>query len=166
MKSLELRWGLLIGIANLVWLYGTFYAGLHTRGVAGIQVVTLGAFLLSLIGYVFALRAVVRREPETSYLEGLKSGAVVAGVVALVAMIAQVGYFKVVNPDWTEYMVGETRKFFEARGLPEEGIAEQVEGARKTFGLGSYVIQSALGAVFLGVLFSSIIMIFLRKRRA
>ena len=166
MRSPELRWGLIIGLVNLAWLYGTYYAGLHTRGMVGIQVLTIGSFLLSIVGYVFALREVVRREPETSYLEGIRSGAVIAGIVAVIAVIAQFGYFKLVNPGWTDYMVEQTREHFAAQGLPADQVEEIAEQSRKTFGLASYMIQSALGAIFLGMLSSAIILIFLRRKRA
>jgi hypothetical protein len=165
MISRELRWGLIIGLANLVWLYGSFYLGMHSRGVAWIQVMGIVSILISVAGYVLAHREIIRAEPETTFIEGLKSGAIIAGVVAVCAVIVQVGYFKIVNPGWTDYMVEESRRHFEELGVPADKVPEYLENSRKTFSLGSYAIQASVGAFVIGMISSAITLLFLVRRR-
>jgi len=164
MGALELRWGLIIGAANLVWLYASYFLGMHTNGLAWIQVAGLSGVLISVVGYVLALRALVRERPEITYLEGLKSGVLVAGIVALIAVVAQVGYFVLINPDWTEYMVEETRRHYQGTGATREEIDSWAEDARTTFSLGSYATQAALGSLVVGIVSCAIIMAFVRRR--
>mgnify|MGYP003633961006 CR=1 FL=1 len=165
MGAIELRWGLIIGGANLGWLYGSYYMGMQTSGLGMIQIMTLVSVVISIIGYVCALRAIVKAEPEITCLEGVKSGAIVVGVVTVVAVLAQVGYHKLVFPGFTKYMVGETEIFYRNNGLPAEQVIEMAEGAGKTFGLASYAMQSALGALIIGMITVTIVMAILRRRR-
>jgi len=164
MGSLELKWGVIIGMVNMAWLYLSYYLGMHDSGLAMIQLMTLVSVLLSVIGYVLGLRAITRRFPETQYLEGLRSGAIIAGIVAVFAALSQVIYFKVINPGWTARMVELTRQYYLESGLPEAEAEQFAEGAKQTFGLGSYMIQSALGAIIIGMISTAVVMLFLRRK--
>lgn len=166
MGSLELRWGLIIGGANLIWLYLSFYLGMHSSGLKGIQIMSLVGVLLSVSGYLLALRTLTRRFPETDYRDGLRSGALIAGVAAVVAVLAQVGYFTLVNPGFTDEMVALTRAYYLEAGLPEQEATQIAEGARTTYGIGFHTFQAALGAVMIGMVSSAIMMIFLRGKEA
>src|SRR5687768_3012513 len=95
-----LAWGQYIGLANLAWLYLAYYLGLHTSGIWVFQVFMLGWFLLTLAGFILAMRTVKRRDPSVGYIGGLGAGA----LAALVAVVMQVGYFTVVHPAWPEVM--------------------------------------------------------------
>lgn len=165
MGSLELRWGVIIGLVNLLWLYLSFYLGMHTSGLAWIQVMGLVGMVLSVVGYVLGLRAVSRRFPEMTFLEGVKSGIRIAGIVAVFAVIAQLGYFYIVHPEWTDTMVAETAKYYESQGVTGADLEEYKEGARTTFGLRSYLIQAALGALLVGAVSSLVVVAVLQRGR-
>jgi len=165
MKSLELKWGIIIGLAGTVWLYFSCYMGMHSNGMGQIQVMTLIGIGISLLGYIFGLKAIKKQEPELEYLEGVKSGAIIAGIEAAIAVVKQVGYFKFVNPGWTEYMVGETKLHYEKLGASKVELEEHVVAAWKLFSFKNYMFQSALTAVVLGIIFSAIIMLFLKGRK-
>lgn len=165
MGSLELRWGLMIGAANMVWLYLSYYLGMHDRGLGSIQIMGLISVIISVFGYLLALKALMKKFPETRFLEGIRSGAIIAGVVAIFAAVAQVGYFKIINPGWTDHMVALTRSFYLESGLSENEASEYAEGAKKTFGLASYMVQAALGALIIGMISTTVIMAIFRNRR-
>lgn len=160
MKSFEWRWGFLIGLANVAWLVASWAAGWHERGIGMIQVTVFLAMALSFSGYVLAMRSLLKRQPETTVLEGLRSGAFIAVVSAAIAVAGQFAYFHWINPGWTEYMVGETRRHYESLGVEEARVAEIAEGAKTTFGFASYATQAAAGAVLQGVLFSAVAVVF------
>lgn len=166
--SLETRsavkWGTLLGVANLVWLYLSYYLGLHTSGLTIFQIVPLVWFLLTLGGYLLAFREIKRVKPTLRYGEGLRAGLVMAGITALIGVVMQVGYYTLIHPAWPEYMVGETRAYFTAQGLPASEVEQMVEQARTTFSLTSYATQSALSALVGGVVLSAIIMFFVRRQ--
>lgn len=159
-----LLWGLYIGLANLVWLYAAYYLGLHTNGIMVFQVFMLGWFLLTLGGFILALRAIKREKPTLGYREGLGYGAAAAAVSALVAVLMQLGYYKVIHPQWPEVMAEQTRNHFTAEGLAESEVAKRVEESRGSFTLTNYAIASAMTALVTGTVLSAIIMTFLRNR--
>lgn len=150
----------------MVWLFLSYYLGMHDGGLVMIQWMTLFAVLISVIGYLLALRSLTRTFPEIQYLEGIRSGAIIAGVAAVIAALAQVIYFQWINPGRTDQMVELTRAYYLESGLSENDANQFAEGARKTFGMTSYIIQSALGAIIIGMMSTAIMMLFLRRRRA
>lgn len=160
MKSFEWKWGALIGLANVVWLVLSWAFGWHAKGIGMIQVTVFLAMALTFVGYTLAMRALLIREPETTVLEGMRSGGLIAVVTALFAVGGQFLYFHWVNPGWTEYMIGETRRHYEGMGIDGARLDEIAEGARTTFGLASYATQAAVGALLQGVLFSVVTIAF------
>lgn len=167
MKSLELKWGLIIGAANLLWLYLSYYLGMHTKGIVQVQVMSGISLLITLVGFIFAFRELGRREPEYTFIEGVKTGGLIAVITALIALVTQFGYFKVVHPGFTDYMVEESRLWAEQRELTPEQMKEFLEAAKRNFSFRSYLFQSSVGALFFGCVFSIVISIVhhLRKRR-
>jgi hypothetical protein len=160
------KWGLFIGLANLLWLYVAYYLGLHTSGIMVFQVFMLVWLALTATGFILALRAVKRQNPALSYLGGIGTGAVSAFVSAVVAVIAQVGYFTVVHPAWPEVMAQQTKAHFTAQGMSPAQVEQMVLQARDSFTLSNYAVSSAATALIVGIVLSAIIMIFLRRRSA
>lgn len=159
-----LGWGAAIGLVNLVWLYAAYYIGLHTNGIAVFQVFMTVWLLLTCIGFVLALRSAKRRKPQRGYLSGVLFGAAMALASAVMAVVAQVGYFKVVHPEWPEFMAKQTREHFAAQGAAVEQIAQFEAQARDYFTLSNYAVSSAVTAFILGLIVSAIAMLFLRRR--
>lgn len=160
------RWGLFIGLANLVWLYLAYYLGLHTSGIMVFQVFMLVWLSLTVTGFILALRTIKRQNSTLSYWGGIGAGAVSALVSAVIAVIAQVGYFTVVHPAWPEVMAQQTRTHFTAQGMSPTQVEQMVLQARGSFTLTNYAVSSAVTALIVGIVLSAIIMIFLRHRGA
>ena len=76
------------------------------------------------------------------------------------AVIAQIGYWKVIHPEWPDYILGETQKILEKQGLSENEVNQAIEQSRKSFTLRNYAIQSASSAFVLGVILSAIVLLF------
>lgn len=162
MKTFEWKWGLLIGAANFAWLVLSWAMGLHSRGIAMIQVTVALSFAINFVAYALAMRAILREAPETSFAEGLRSGAVMAVLAAAVAVAGQFVYFKAINPGWTEYMVGEARAFYLSAGMEEARVEEIAEAAGTTYGFASYATQAGVGALLQGIVFSAMNLLVLR----
>ena len=162
-SSLALRWGLLIGLANMVWLYLAFWVGMHTSTPTLFQLFMLGWLFLNIFGYLWGLKSMKRAAKSWSFLKGFGAGALMAITSAFIAVIAQIGYWKVVNPGWPDYMAQRTRELMEERGLPEAQIEAGVKATMEAMTMTSYAIQSALSALVLGLVLSALHMIFLRK---
>ncbi|MBP6783751.1 MAG: DUF4199 domain-containing protein [Verrucomicrobiales bacterium] len=164
MKPYEWKWGLAIGFANMLWLFLSFFMGMHSSGIGLIQVTVALAFFITLIGYVLAFRAIGKVRPDNHFAEGLKSGAIIAVIAACLAILSQLIYFQWINPGWTDYMVSQTRDHFSARGLDAAQVEAMVTQAKASFSLRSYTIQAGFGAILQGVIFSAMIMGVIRWR--
>jgi hypothetical protein len=160
------KWGLFIGLANLVWLYLAYFLGLHTSGILVFQVFMVVWLAVTVTGFILTLRATKRQNPSLSYWGGLGAGSVAAVVSAVVAVIAQVGYFTVVHPAWPQVMAQQTEAHFTAQGMSPEQVEQMVAQARGSFTLSNYAVASAATALIVGIVLSAIIMVFLRRRPA
>ncbi len=158
------RWGLYIGLANLAWLYGAYYLGLHTSGIKVFQFFLLMWLVMTITGFILCLRAVRRQDPTLSYLGGVKAGAVAALVLVIIATMAQVGYVKVIHPEWPEVMVQQTQAHFTSLGMTETQLQKMTTKARNSFTLANYTLYSAVTTMVLGIALSLIVMIFHRSR--
>src|SRR5262245_13452835 len=102
--------GLLIGFVNLVWLYLAYFLGLHTSGLAVFQGFMLIWLAVNIAACIVALKSLRQAAGGLSYWGGVQAGALAAIASAVVAVIGQIGYFKVIHPEWPEYMVEQTRQ--------------------------------------------------------
>ena len=159
----SLKWGVIIGLANLTWLYAAFYLGLHTSGILIFQVFMLIWLAITVVGFIFALLSIRRKSEAWTYLRGLYLGSLVALVSALFAVIAQIGYFTVIHPQWPEVMAGQAKDHFKSQGLSDAELLQKVDEAKEFFTLTNYATQSAISALILGILLTAILMIFLRR---
>ncbi len=158
--NLSLKWGLGIGAANLIWLYLAYWLGLHTNGIMVFQLFMLLWLALNIALYILSLRTLRKNTPSLTYLGGLGAGGLMSLISGLIAIVAQIGYFKVVHPEWQDYLVGESLKHSQI----QEPSEEQLEQLRAAFSLPSYAVQSFFAALLLGLFLSAVIMIFLRSR--
>lgn len=163
---IELKWGALIGVVNLAWLYASYYLGLRDNGLALIQASVLVGGIISIVGYILGMREVHKAVPEATFIESIRSGVVMCGLATVIVVLAQIGYLKVVDPGYTDYIVGEIGDYYEGAGLGADEMIQIEEGARKTYGFTSCLLHAGLGAFLTGIIATFIIVAFrLRLRR-
>lgn len=164
-KSLELRWGLIIGGVSTLWLFGAYYLGMHDGGMAANQAGFLVSVMILVMGYMLAIRNLIEKFPETEFREGVRFGALVSGIVAAFAALSQVIYFKLINPDRTADMVEFARQYYIQAGVAEDRATLLAKGAEKDFSLQSFVLQSFLLALIVGMISTSILLLLFRQKR-
>jgi hypothetical protein len=96
---------------------------------------------------------------------GVRTGAMIDVITALIAVLMQIGYYTAIHPAWPEYMSQQAREYFSRQGLSQAQTEKMAAEAHQGFSLESYATQSALTALLAGIVLSAIIMIFLRHRR-
>jgi len=165
MKRLDIKWGIILGLVYLAWLLGSYFLGMHTDGIAKIQIVVLVNLVLILCTLILALQAIKNNEETLNFKEGVKSGAIISLIAGVIAMGAQVIYFQWVHPEFPEYMEEQTRAYYANLGVDEDAFPELLEEAENNFSLKSYMIQALGGQFLFGTIFSAMIMVFLRSRR-
>lgn len=163
-KGCDWKWGPVIGGAGVASFVLTWSLGWHERGLGMLQVSSTLPILIHFVGYVLALGALFRREPETRFGEGVKEGGLVAAGVGAVAALGQALYLKFLDPGWTDRLADLVRARYAEAGFAGESLEEIVEGARSTYGFASSVIQAGIGGLLLGIVFSALIVAVLRFR--
>ncbi len=160
-----IRWGIIIGLVNMAWLYGSFYMGMHTHGIRSMQSVTVVAAVLNVVAYVVALGMETRRIGPMPYGKGFKFGFGTTLINAVMAAVAQIGYFKVIHPEWPSFMVGQSRRYFEEQKLSPEKIESLVAQSAAYFRLESYMLQAVISTLLIGTVLSAALMLILRRKR-
>ncbi len=158
MKSREWKWGLLIGAVNVTWLMVSWLAGWHGGGIGAFQVAIVLGFCLSFAGFVLAFREITRAEPEITFPEGVRSGALVAVLSALLTAGGWALYLGLLNPGMSDHLVSEVRTWYASTGMTPEQVDQIAAEARDAFGLKAYIVKGGVGAFVLGILFSVVLM--------
>ncbi len=158
--SIELKWGALIGVVNLAWLYASYYLEMRDNGLALIQASVLVGGIISIVGYILGMREVNKAVPEATFIESMRSGVVMCGLATVIVVLAQIGYLKVIDPGYTDYIVGEIGDYYEGAGLGADEMIQIEEGARKTYGFTSCLLHAGLGAFLTGIIATFIIVAF------
>lgn len=163
MKPAEWKYGLIVGAASLVWLLVSYFAGMRSSGLGGIQIATLVGNLVCIGGIVWAVGSVKKRIPEATFRELVKSGLVAAGVAAVVVSLGHLVYFLLIDPDFASRVAGYYRPMFEGMKMPEEQIEELLTRVRRDFGWKIGTLQAGLGTIVLGSIATVVVAAFLRR---
>lgn len=158
MKSQEWKWGLLIGSVNVVWLLVSWLLGWHGSGIGLFQVAIVLGFFVSFVGFVFAFRSITKDEPETTFAEGIRVGAVIAAISGLLTAGGWALYLGMINPGMSDYLISEVRAYYTTAGVAPDQIELIAADAKSAFGLKAYTIKGGVGAFVFGIVYSAIIM--------
>ena len=158
MKSQEWKWGLIIGAVNIAWLFVSWLLGWHGSGIGLFQVAIVSGFFLSFVGFVLAFRSLTRDEPETTFAEGIRSGAVIAVLAGLLMAAGWALYLGTINPGMSAHLVSEVRAYYTAAGVAPDQVDLIAAEAKDAFGLSANTIKGGVGAFILGIIYSAMIM--------
>lgn len=152
---IELKWGLIISVAALMWLVFEYVAGLHSRHIEWHSTVTMFWIPVAIGLLVVALGKRKRASLNTlSYWEGVRSGAIIALVIAVVTPLMLWIFVTYINPTFFENMI----RF----ATTQTGLS--VEEASGNFNYRSYAITSVLGSTAGTVLTAMVAMVFMRAK--
>ncbi len=152
--AIELKWGLIFFAITLLWMILEKIGGLHSSNIGYHQILTIFFTIPAILIYILALRE--KRQSTTSgftWEEGLKSGAIVTLIVAALSPLGQLITHLYLSPEYFENVIDYT---------VENGKMTEEE-AKNYFNLKSYIWQSAVGAVLMGLLTSAIVAIFTKR---
>ena len=154
---IELKWALIFAGVTLLWMLLERVAGLHDQHIHLHMVITNLFAIPAIVMMTLALREKRRVffDGSMSYLQGVKAGALVSLFIALLSPGTQWVISKVVTPKYFSNMNAYS---------VEAGHYETEAAAAAYFNLGTYMVQSAAGALIMGLLTTAVVMIFLRSR--
>ncbi len=159
MKSLThaIKWGLIFVASALAWMVFERAMGWHGARIEQHPVMTNLFAVVAITVYVFALRDKRRQLGGTmTWTQGFVAGLLVSVVVAVLSPLSQ----------WLTHAVITPAYFSNAIAYAvESGKMAQAE-AEAFFNLGSYIVQSAVGALIMGAITAAIVALFLKRKHA
>ncbi|POY38942.1 hypothetical protein C3K47_00110 [Solitalea longa] len=147
----EFKWALVISLLNFIWLLLEYAVGLHDRYLSVLPYVTLFSIIIPV---VFIRKALVeKRENEylknISFWQSMLSGSFITVVCSVISVFSMMIYFKLINPQFTDFMVEYVAKKAADNG---ENIAQASERARIYFSMKSYMQKAFGGTMLIGLL--------------
>ncbi len=166
-----LRRAVLIGCIQAAWLLCGFT--LLTTLLPQVPRASLRAttgllgMLVLLGGIGFAMRQ-ARREAEGdfTYLQAMRAGLVVSGVVAVTVSLASLLYVTVLSPGFAARMIDEAVANARAVGASPEEVERARRSAAREFSTAAQVLMPLVAQTVAGAFFSSILAVFFRQKRA
>jgi tetrahydromethanopterin S-methyltransferase subunit B len=141
--DVELKYGLGITVASLLWLTGEMLLGLHDKYIELHPTVTLAGILIPIAGAVYA--TLERRSKTTgafTWREAFVYGLVRTAIVTLLAIPSQYVFHKLINPAFFSHAIAYSQRI----GYPNP---------EAYFNLASYMRQAVVGSLIMGVVLSA-----------
>lgn len=153
--GIEIKWGILFIVIQLVWMFGERIAGLHNENIEQHKIITNFFALVAIAVYVVALLDKRKNDLDgkMNWKQGFFAGLIVTAVVTILTPLSQYLTSTIISPDHFENMISYT---------VNSGEMTQ-EAAEAYFNLKNYMIQSIVFAPIIGIVTSAIVAIFTRK---
>ncbi|MTB52010.1 DUF4199 domain-containing protein [Lewinella sp. W8] len=151
----ELKWALIFTGMMFLWMIGERLTGLHDVHIDKHPIFTNFVAIPAIIIFVLALRE--KRDKDLdgkmTWMQGFISGLIISVIIAVLSPLMQFITLTYVSPQYFENAIAYS---------VESGNATQEE-AESFFNLNSYLIMGAIGSIFMGMVTSAIVAIFVRK---
>jgi len=154
----EIRWALIFSGMFLAWMAMERIAGLHSTQLSKQQLITPFILVPSFVIYILALRSKRKSvyDNKITYKQSLVSGLWLTIFIVLLSPVNQIVTSTIISPDYFSNLTAYT---------VSNGIMTP-EQAQKQFNNGNYIIQSVVGGLITGMLFTAIISLFIKSKPA
>lgn len=155
--SIEIKWAFIFVFMMLAWILFEKSLGWHDELIDQHSSFTNLVAIPSIIIYVFALLDKKKNyyHGQMSYKNGFLSGVIISVIVAVLSPFTQYITVEYITPDFFNNMIEYS---------VSSGALNQEE-AEAWFNLKSYMIQSVIGALVMGVITSAIVAIFTKSKK-
>lgn len=154
--SIEIKWGIIFTLFTLLWMILERMLGWHDVHIAKHAALTNLFAIPAVILVVLALR-----DKRSNYFDGTmtwKQGFLTGlGLTVVIVLLSPLSMWitnSIITPNYFENVIAFS---------VESGKLTQ-EQAEKYFSMGSYIIQSTIGAAVMGTVTSAIVAFFLKKK--
>lgn len=156
--KIELKWAILFTLVALIWMVIEKISGLHGKYISYHMYLTNLFAIPAIVLMVMALKDKKRNfyGGAMTYKQGLFSGIILSLFIALISPLSQWITSYVISPEYFPNVI---------KYSVEAGYYPTTTEAAATFNYKSYALQSAIGALVMGIATTAIAMIFLRTKR-
>ena len=152
----EIKWGVIFTVLALLWMVLEKALGWHDVHIDKHAIYTNFFAIIAIGVFVYALLEKRNKDlgGKMTWVQGLVSGVIISVVVAILSPLSQYITHELITPDY----------FQNAINYSVENNFMTEENAKTYFSFKSYLIQSAFGALGMGVVTSAIVALFVRKK--
>ena len=154
---LEIKWALIFVLMSLLWMLLEKLVGLHDAHIDKHMYLTNLFAIPAIIIYVLALKDNKKKNynGQMTYKQGFISGLIITAIVAFLSPLTQWITSTVITPEYFPNAIAYSL---------ETGYHKSLEEAEAYFSLKNYIVQSVIGAIFMGVVTSAIVAFFVRTK--
>jgi hypothetical protein len=160
MKNLkiEIKWAIIFSVIGLLWMLLEKLVGLHSTHIDKHMYLTNLFAIPAIIVMVLALKDKKKDfyVGQITYKQGLISGIILSVFIALLSPLTQWITSTIITPEYFPNVIAYS---------VETGYYKSIEEAEAYFNLRSYIVQSTIGALIMGILTTAIAMIFIRSKK-
>lgn len=156
--KIEIRWAFIFMGSLLLWMVLEKTVGLHDKHIDKHQYLTMGFSIVAIALYVFALLDKRKNfyKGIMTYKQGFITGLVITLIVTLFSPLTQWIISSIITPDYFKNVI---------QYALETGYYKNMADAEAQFNLKSYIVQSSIGALVMGLVTSAIVAFFTKKKK-
>ncbi len=156
--NIEIKWAIIFSMVSLLWIGLEKLCGLHGKYIDYHLYLTNLFAIPAIIVMVMALKDKKKYfyGGQITYKQGLISGIVLSVIIALISPLTQWITSYVITPEYFPDVIKRS---------VELGHYKTIADAEANFNYQNYAKQGAIGALVMGILTTTIAMIFIRTKK-
>jgi len=153
---IEIKWALIFVIMMLIWVFMEKSLGWHDEKIAVHGKFTMLVAVPAVAIYIFGLLDKKRNfyQGRMNYQQGFKAGLIMTVIIALFSPLMQYIINVFITPDFFNNVINYS---------VSQGLMTQ-EDAEANFNLKSYMIQSPVGALIMGIGTSAVVAVLVKSK--
>lgn len=154
--KIELKWAIIFTIMSMTWMGIENATGLHDINIKKHALLTNIIAIPAILIYVFALIDKRKNDYNGSmeYKQAFVSGLILSVITAALSPINVLATYYLISPHFFTNMINYA--------VSQKMMTQ--EAAESYFSLRSYMLQSVIGALFMGTVTGAIVGFFVKKR--
>ncbi len=155
---IEIKWAVIFIAMSLLWMVLERLVGLHDTHIDKHLYLTNLYAIPAIFVFIFALRDKKKKfyAGNMNYAQGFISGLIISILVMLFSPLSQLITSTLITPDYFANAIEYSLSI---------NYHSSVEDAEAYFNLKRYIVQSTIWSLVMGVVTTSIVMIFVRTRK-
>ena len=156
--KIEFKWAIFFSVMMLLWMTMEMLTRLHDENIADHPIYTNLVAIPAILIYIFALRDKKKNffEGNMTYKQSFLSAMVMTIIITMLSPICLFVSMTYISPDY----------FTNAIHHSVENELSTLEEATAYFNLNSYLLQSIIGSLIMGILTGAIVSLFVKSKQS